>query len=36
MHYDYNMYLPGPYSQQLAWDYYSLAKNRQKYNNETI
>ena len=34
MHYDYNMYLHGPYSQQLAWDYYSLAKNRQKYDNE--
>ncbi len=26
MNYDYNTYLHGPYSQQLAWDYYSLAK----------
>ncbi|MFY9870141.1 MAG: hypothetical protein WAK17_10515 [Candidatus Nitrosopolaris sp.] len=33
MHYDYNMYLLGPCSQQLAWDYYSLAKNPEKYGN---
>ncbi|MFZ0511422.1 MAG: hypothetical protein WAM14_07445 [Candidatus Nitrosopolaris sp.] len=33
MHYDYNMYLHGPYSQQLAWDCYSLAKNPEKYDN---
>jgi uncharacterized protein YwgA len=33
MKYDYNMYLRGPYSQQLAWDYYSLAENREKYEN---
>ena len=33
MSYDYNTYLHGPYSQQLAWDYYSLAKNPGKYDN---
>ena len=28
-----DMYLLGPYRQQLTWDYYSLAKNPEKYGN---
>lgn len=33
MNYDYDTHLHGTYSQQLAWDYYSLAKNPEKYDN---
>jgi uncharacterized protein YwgA len=34
LHYVYDMYLHGPYSRQLASDYYSIAHNHEKYNDK--